>query len=140
MSRQSPLDHPTEGEARRSELADLLAAGARRPDIARAFGVHVDTISTWTGRADIQAMVTERIRQRANRMVRSIDATIEGKLQHAEKLDIKDLLDIRRALVPARMDIRDDRDRDAALEELAQRELNRLAEPEDEPAPVDDPA
>lgn len=139
MSRTSILDHPDEGESRRNELADLLAAGARRPDIAEAFGVHIDTISTWTGRADIQAMVTERIRQRANRMVRSIDATIEGKLQHAEKLDIKDLLDIRRALVPARMDIRDDRDRDAALEEMAARELKRQAEPEDEPAPVDDP-
>lgn len=117
----------------------MLASGAQRPEIAHAFDVHVDTVSTWTGRADIQAMVTERIRQRANRLVRRIDATIEGKLQHAEKLDIKDLLDIRRALVPARLDVRDDRDRDAALEELAVRELNRQAEPEDEPAPVDDP-
>ena len=89
MGSTSILDHPTEGEARRSELADLLAAGARRPEIAETFGVHVDTVSTWTGRADIQALVTERIRQRANRMVRSIDATIEGKLQHAEKLDRK---------------------------------------------------
>src|SRR3954471_9281901 len=131
MSSVSILDHPSEGEERRNELADLLAAGARRPSIAAAFGVHVDTVSTWTGRADIQAMVTERIRQRANRMVRSIDATLEGKLQHADKLDIKDLLDIRRALVPARMDIRDDRERDAALEEMTQRELNRQAEPED---------
>src|SRR4051794_7952121 len=125
MSSVSILDHPEEGEARRSELADLLAAGARRPDIADAFGVHVDTVSTWTGRADIQAMVTERIHKRGNRMVRSIDATIEGKLQHADKMHVKDLLDIRRALVPARMDIRDDRDRDAALEEMAERELRR---------------
>lgn len=86
-------------------LAELYATGATREQMSEVMGVHKDTISSWCQRPDIQTLVTEISQQRANKIVRKIDSTIEGRLQNAEKLDTKELLDIRKELAPNRVEV-----------------------------------
>lgn len=77
----------------------MYAAGISRPDIAGVFGVSKHTITQWLKREDVQLLITAVIRQRANRIMRSTDAEIAGRLENEEaraRLDLKDLIAIRR--------------------------------------------
>lgn len=88
----------------REQLADLIAAGASRAEMAEAFSVHVDTITNWRKDRVVQQLVSERNRVRTNRIVARIDAAIERILDNADDeeqtLPVEDLIKIRRELAP----------------------------------------
>jgi len=90
MSR-SGLDEPGVPE----ELAELLAAGASRKACAEHFGKHKDTIRSWA--ADPRVVeLTRKIRQtRVDEIVQKVDAALHARLQHADKLSVRDLIQIR---------------------------------------------
>lgn len=127
MSKISRLDHPTEGPARRQKLAELYADGASRAEMGEAMGVHEDTITTWTQRSDVQALVTELMQQRANKMKRRIDSVLEGRLEHhADQMDTDELLKIRREMAPQRIEIDHTTTQKDAVEELTKEFLGSI--------------
>lgn len=102
--RPSPMDQ----EENVQLLAQLYADGASRAEMADTFGVHEDTISRWTRRADVQALVTQLRQARANRILRKVETRIEGLLENEEtmkKMDLKDLLAIKRDFTPQRVEV-----------------------------------
>lgn len=114
----SPLDHPTEGAARRRILAELCAEGHDRAKIAAVMDVHPDTITVWRRRPDVQQQITKLIQDRVNRLTSRIDARLEGLLQddNIRRLDLKDLLAIRKELSPQIVKL--DTDPDKVAEEV----------------------
>lgn len=115
MPRSSVLD-----EAENLHIfAEMYAAGESRPDLAAFFGVHPDSITRWSKRADVQALVAEFNRQRSNRILRRIDSLIEKRIENADNLDLKDLLAIRKEMVPQRMEIGRAGEFDSAAEAAA---------------------
>jgi len=102
--RRSIMDDPEE----RQNFAELYARGMSRTDLAEHFGVSNSTITDWSKRKDIQALVTEINRGRANRIVRKLDSIIEERINDPNELrnmTVKDLMAIRKELVPQRMEI-----------------------------------
>lgn len=92
----------------REAFTDLYVAGAKRADMADAFAVDVKTISTWTKRPDVQALISAKREQRANRILRKVESAIEARLESPEglsKLDFKDLLAIKREFTPKRVEV-----------------------------------
>ena len=109
MSRQgpgrpSPMDHDENVQL----LAELYANGASRAEMADTFGVHEDTITRWTRRPDVQAIVSQLRQHRANRILRKVETRIEGLLENEEtmkKMDLKDLLAIKKEFTPQRVEV-----------------------------------
>lgn len=78
------------------EVAALYVEGKTRREMADHFNVHVDTITDWTQDIRVKAHAAKMSQERVNRITRRIDATIEGRLQEADKLDTETLLKIRK--------------------------------------------
>lgn len=95
------MDH----EENRKMVAQMHADGAPRAAIAEEFGVHPDTVGAWLGREDIKALIQKILRDRTTRILRRVDAKIEGVLQHIDKLSLDDLLKIRKEFLPDRKEI-----------------------------------
>lgn len=101
------------------QFAELYVTGASRADMAQVFGVHVDTITRWTGRKDVQALVAELRQRQANRILRIVNSSILEVLESEEgrkKLDLKDLLAIKKEYTPQQIEVgrRGDFDKTAA--------------------------
>ena len=89
-----------EEEGVREELAELLAAGATLKTCAEHFGNHKDTIRRWKQDAKVIEL-TRKIRQaRVDEIVQKVDGAIHGKLAAADKLPVRDLLEIRKTYQP----------------------------------------
>jgi len=102
----------------RKRLAHLLATGQGRAEIGAAFDVHVDTISKWTQRPDVQALVTQENQQRINRIVAKVDAELEARLKEVKKLEVEDIIKIRREMLPQRVEMNLRPDEAKATQEL----------------------
>jgi hypothetical protein len=89
-------------------FAELYSAGATRAQIGEVFGVHEDTVTRWTKRPDVQALVSDMRQQRANRILRKVEGAIEARLENEDslrKMDLKDLLAIKREFTPQRVEV-----------------------------------
>jgi hypothetical protein len=88
-------------------FAKAYAEGMSRPELAEEWSVHPDTIKKWLQRPDVKAVVAEFTKARTNRILRRIDTELEDRLkpERLNKLDLKDILAIRRELVPQRMEV-----------------------------------
>lgn len=96
MAGKSYLEEP----GAREELAELLAAGATLKTCAEHFGNSTDTIRRWKQDAKVIEL-TRKIRQaRVDEIVQKVDGAIHGKLREAEKLPVRDLLEIRKTYQP----------------------------------------
>lgn len=115
VGRPSPMDK----EENREQLAEMYASGAKRQEMADVFGVHPDVVTRWVKQPRIQALITEKIRARSNRILRRIDSELEKRLEHPDKIDTKDMLAIRRELVPQRVEVGRAGDFDAQAEMAA---------------------
>jgi DNA-binding transcriptional regulator LsrR (DeoR family) len=85
-----------ENEESRKIVAQMYVEGADRQQIADIFNVHKDTITDWTARPDVQAIISALRRERANRITRKIDTIIEQRLEKASDMDTETLLKIRK--------------------------------------------
>lgn len=98
-------------------VAELFAAGLSRQamiDELESNGVVVkdkDTISRWRKDARVKVHIQQITADRTIQISRKIDSIIEGRLSQAEKLDIRDLIAIRKeygGASVARTDVADD--------------------------------
>lgn len=116
--RISLLDEPEVGEARKQQLAELLADGASRKAIAETFGVNVDTITDWRKRPDVQSRVDAIQKDKAQRVMAHTDTAILKRLEAGTtKIPLKDLLEIRRTFAGSIVNVNPN-DRAAATAEL----------------------
>ena len=137
MSRTSPLDRPGALE----KFAELYAAGLKREELAEEFDVSKDSVSRWLRREDVQMAIAEVNRRRTNRIVRKIDSQIEARLGNDDQLknmDVKDLLAIRRELVPQKLEVGKAGDFEAA-EAAMWDALDRGEEPKELEPPEEEP-
>src|SRR5687768_1869309 len=116
--KMSVLDHETHGAEDRQRLAELLADGAKRADIADVFGVHVDTVSEWRKRSDIKALVSKIIEDRADRILSHTDTKILKMLESEKKIPLETLLKIRTAFAGEKLNVKVGADQEEALRAL----------------------
>lgn len=117
----SQLDHEEQGAERREILATLIADGTTNEEIANTMGVSRWTVTEWKKRSDIAALVTEKLRKKANEIRSRVDRRIEKLLQNEEevkKIPVETLLNIRRTYTPKEVDLNVRGDAAAATEEL----------------------
>jgi cobalamin biosynthesis protein CbiD len=86
MARTNPLDDPEFALA----VAEALAAGLERQEMDR------DTISRWKKHPTVKRMVMEILRDRVTEVNRVVDGQIRARLQEAENMTVRELLDIRK--------------------------------------------
>lgn len=117
----SILDHAEEGAERRDTLAGLIADGVSNAEIANAFSVNRWTITQWKKRSDVAALVTEKLRLKANKIRSKVDTRIEKILENEEelrKVPVNVLLDIRRTYSPKDLNVNLQGDAAKATEDL----------------------
>lgn len=107
-------------EGLRELIAEAYADGRSRQQIADAIGdnCHKDTVTEYLKDDEIQAMIDRLSRERINRVTRKIDAALESRLEHVDKIDTETLLKIRKEMLPERIEIDDKTDRSTLVEEL----------------------
>lgn len=109
-----------ENEEDRKTFARLYADGQTREQIAQVFNVHLDTVTTWAHRADVQALISKYTEERANRVLRKVDKSIEGRLAQVDDMDVETLLKIRKEFVPDRSETTIRVDQAGAIEDLVE--------------------
>jgi hypothetical protein len=77
-------------------VAALFVAGCSRREMAAELDVNEWTITQWRKDPRIKAHALKLIEERVIQITRRVDATIEARLQHADKLTIKELIEIRK--------------------------------------------
>lgn len=111
MARPSELER--RGEDFQNQIAELYVAGKTRAEIADALTLDMEgaippdlkTITRWVRDPRIQAKITALTRERSNRFISKIDSILEGRLEHPDKLDTKELLEIRKTIAPTRVEV-----------------------------------
>lgn len=77
-------------------VAALFVAGISRADMAAELEVAPETITRWRKDPRIKAAAIPLIEDRIVQITRRVDSAIEARLQHADKLTIKELIEIRK--------------------------------------------
>lgn len=92
MARTSKLAVPDFAKA----VAEAYVNGMSRDDMAAEFSVHPDTITIWCRDPRVQAPAARIAQDRVTRILRKIDAEMEGRLAHLDKMDIEQILKVRK--------------------------------------------
>lgn len=92
MAGRSPIANPEFARA----VAQSYVNGDSREEMAEIFGVHKDTISTWTRDPRVQAHTIKFATERVMRITRRIDSEIERRVEDLEEADIDTMLKIRK--------------------------------------------
>lgn len=80
--------------------AELFVAGCTRQEVADAMGVKdLDTITRWRRDPRVKTIASRLIEDRVLEVHRKVDSVIAQRLQDAENLTVKELLDIRKEFV-----------------------------------------
>jgi transposase len=95
MARPTKLSDPDYAKA----VAAAFVAGLSHQQIADQFEVHKDTIANWRRDPRVKAHAMKMVEDRVLTVTRKIDAIIEGRLQHAENLSMKDLVMLRKEML-----------------------------------------
>lgn len=91
--RPSPLADPEFAKS----VAQAFVDGHSRAEMCEIFDVKdPNTISRWRRDSRVKVHTLPLAEDRVIQISRKIDSTIEARLQHTEKLSIKELLDIRK--------------------------------------------
>ena len=101
--------HRMDDPEQRQLFAELYATGLSRQEIADAMGISdVDTVTRWSKIPAVAALISDQRQQRANRVLRKVESAIEKRLENEEslrKMDLKDLLAIKREFTPQRIEV-----------------------------------
>jgi len=101
-------------------VAEMFAAGASRQDIADAFNIKdLYTISKWRRNPRVKAATFKLIEDRILEVTRKVDASIAGRLQKANELTVKELLDIRKEFLGGALRAQTERADDETINEAA---------------------
>jgi len=92
MPGRSPIADPAVAKA----VAQSYVNGDSREEMADLFGVHKDTISSWTKDPRVQAHTVRFATERVLRITRKIDSSIERLLDDVDELDVDVRLKIRK--------------------------------------------
>lgn len=91
--RPNPLAEPQFAKA----VAEAFVSGASRQDMCDLFNVKdKDTITRWRRDPRVKAVALKLVEDRVLQITRRVDAAIEGRLEYAEKMSVRELLDIRK--------------------------------------------
>ena len=103
----------------KEEVAKAYAEGATQNEIAEIAGVKDrGTVAEWLKRSDIQALVSEYIKERSNAILRHTDTKLEKKLEQAKNPSFETLLKIRREFAGQQINLNVNEDTAAAHAEL----------------------
>lgn len=103
----------------RERIAELWAEGTSNKGIAEAVCREFAEIETppvkstvinWRHDEQVANKIHAIMRERISRIVRRTDATLESRLENADELTVKEIIDIRKEIAPAR-DVLDDAER-----------------------------
>lgn len=78
------------------QIAEALVAGSTIKQMCEMFGRSDRTIKDWKKDPRVQLVARKMIQERVIEITRRTDAVIAAKLQNAEELTVKELLDIRK--------------------------------------------
>lgn len=92
MARTSALADPEYAKT----VAAAFVSGMTHKEIAEQFGINKDTVTNWRRDPRVKAHAMKMIEDRVLSVTRRIDSIIEGRLQHAENMSIKDLVMLRK--------------------------------------------
>jgi transposase-like protein len=91
--RPSVIDDPENARA----IAEMFVAGNTRQEIADAFGVQqLNTVTKWRRDPRVKAIAMKLIEDRVLEVTRKVDAVIAARLQNANEMTTKELLEIRK--------------------------------------------
>lgn len=103
MARPSLMDKQPE---LRPLVAEMYAAGESNQSIADEINklfpdldVHKDTITDYRRHPAVAPMISKILEERRNRITRKVDSALMARLDHADKVDTKTLLEIRKTIV-----------------------------------------
>jgi hypothetical protein len=117
----SALVTEEEAKARRKELAHLVVRGLNRKELAAHFGVHKDTITTWTQRPDVRALIRSIAQARLDRVIHRIDADLERRVEKVADMELEDVVKLRKELTPHRIEVSEKAEEtDAVVEMMAE--------------------
>ena len=102
------------------QVAEYFAEGLTQQEIADQVGVSDrGTVAAWLKRSDVQALISEIVRERTNRIVRHVDTALEKKLeQKGDTISIDTLLKIRAGLAGATVNMNVGTDKAKAMQEM----------------------
>src|SRR4051812_41036406 len=92
MARTSKIAIPEFAKA----VAEAYIGGMSRDDMAAEFEVHPDTMTIWCRDPRVQMHAARFAQERVNRILSKVDSEMHARLQHVSKLDIEQLLKIRK--------------------------------------------
>lgn len=93
MARPSKLNDPEVAK----EIAEAFVAGCTRSEMCEMFGVRDhDTITRWRRDPRVKGHALKLIEDRVLQVTRKVDAVISQRLQNAEEMTTKELLEIRK--------------------------------------------
>ncbi len=93
MARPNPLANPDFAK----KVAEAFVDGLSRQEMCELFGVKdKDTITRWRRDARVKTIAFKLIEDRVLQVTRRVDATIAQRLESADQLTTKELLEIRK--------------------------------------------
>lgn len=99
-------------------VAELFAAGLSRAQMCEELGVRDRaTITRWRRDPRVRARALKIIEDRVLQVTRRVDSSIARRLQDADKLTVRELLDIRREFLGGALRAQTERADDATINE-----------------------
>lgn len=93
MARPNPLADPNFAR----DVAEAFVAGLSRAEMCELFSVRDrDTITRWRRDARVKAIAFKLIEDRVLQVTRRVDAVISQRLEDADKMTTKELLEVRK--------------------------------------------
>ena len=93
MARPNPLADPDFAQ----QVAEAFAAGVSREDMCEMFGVSdKDTITRWRRDPRVKQRAMKIIEDRVLQVTRKVDGVIAARLEFADDMTIRELLDVRK--------------------------------------------
>lgn len=86
------------------QVAEMFVAGCTRPEIAEVMGItDLDTVTRWRRDPRVKAIAFKLIEDRVLEVTRKVDSVIAQRLQEAENLTMKELLEVRKEFLGGKL-------------------------------------
>lgn len=86
------------------QVAEMFVAGCTRPEIAEVMGItDLDTVTRWRRDPRVKAIAHKLIDDRVLQITRKVDGVIAERLQHANEMSVRELLDIRKEFLGGKL-------------------------------------
>lgn len=114
MARPNPFVNPEFTK----QVAEAFAAGCSRREMCEMFGVKdEDTITRWRRDPRVKAVALRIIEDRVLQVTRKVDGVIAGRLEHAQNMTVRELLDIRKEFLGGALRAQTEKADEVAIQE-----------------------